>query len=329
MHGGIIARSLGSVQEQTIDLRVRRRRSAKARGTRLRLRKQVTSNAGSADGSAALDDRLFRDRPLGRAQPRSRACSLRTGRLAIRAPITDEIAFPFRCTMSRFHITPVAARSIALVASLLLACQGGTSDAGGESGQPPEGTSEAVEASGSESGTGDGAGPGTAGTAAPADLASGALADGTGVPPTASAEAPEPDITAADGHGPLSPEAHAIFWGSVEDPPAEELMATRRDLYGRHYLTCDENNHHLMYDRLQNLGGAYAGVGSDQAYMFMGWMRPNLAWVTDYDPWIRHLHWAYHAFFRASEDPESVPRVVGRVPGRRRRSADPRDLSRA
>ena len=111
-----------------------------------------------------------------------------------------------------------------------------------------------------------------------------------------------PIVTANDGFGPLSPEARAIFWGSTEDPPAEHLDATRSDLEGRHYLTCDELNLHLLYDRVRDLGGGYAGVGTDQAYTFAGWQRPNLVWLTDYDPWVRLTHFAYRAFFLASDD---------------------------
>ena len=100
----------------------------------------------------------------------------------------------------------------------------------------------------------------------------------------------------------LSDEARALFWGSVEDDAPEVLLATRPDLEGRHYLTCDELNLHLWYERVRDIGGGYAGVGSDQAYTFIGWMKPDLAWFTDYDPWISSLHHIYAAFFENGED---------------------------
>ena len=115
---------------------------------------------------------------------------------------------------------------------------------------------------------------------------------------------PEPEVDPMDavreavaGRGALPEAARELFWGSVEDDAPEVLNATRPDLEGRHYLYCDELNLQLWYERVRDLGGGYAGVGSDQAYTFIGWQRPQLVWLTDYDPWIRALHRIYHAFF--------------------------------
>lgn len=104
---------------------------------------------------------------------------------------------------------------------------------------------------------------------------------------------------------PLSAEQRATFFGTAEDPPPEKLDATREDLEGRHYLSGDERNLHLFYPKIKGLGGGYMGVGSDQAYLFAGWMRADLVWLCDYDPWIRHLHHAYAAFFTAAETYEA------------------------
>ena len=32
--------------------------------------------------------------------------------------------------------------------------------------------------------------------------------------------------------------------------------------------------------------------------------RPNMAWAADYDPWVKWVHMAYHAFFHEAETPE-------------------------
>ena len=184
----------------------------------------------------------------------------------------------------------------ALAASFsLLACNSSTPDDPANS-SPEEGTGAEVE---------DSADP-TPTDQQPTDGSGAEVADADGSGETAEPVEPEVvDITAADGWGPLSPEAHALFWGSVEDDPPEVLNATRPDLEGRHYLYCDELNLHLFNEWIDNINGGYCGVGSDQAYLFMGMQRPHLVWLTDYDPWIRHLHWAYHAFFRAAEDFET------------------------
>jgi len=106
--------------------------------------------------------------------------------------------------------------------------------------------------------------------------------------------------------GPLSDAHRALVWDVPEDPPAKTLHATRADLEGRHYLTSDEWNLHLFDERLDNVGGAYVGVGADQAYLFIGTMRAELAWLTDYDPWIAWLHRAFAAFFEVSADTDEL-----------------------
>jgi hypothetical protein len=98
--------------------------------------------------------------------------------------------------------------------------------------------------------------------------------------------------------GPLSDGDKAIFFGTAEDPPAETLQATEKRLEGRHYVTCDEWNLHLFAPKIKDLGGGYAGVGTDQAYLFIGWQKPHLAWLMDYDPWVVYIHHAYAVFFR-------------------------------
>jgi hypothetical protein len=104
-----------------------------------------------------------------------------------------------------------------------------------------------------------------------------------------------------DSYGPLTEAQKAIFWGSTEDAPAEKLLATEERLEGRHYPTCDEWNIHLFEPKVRDLGGGYLGVGTDQAYLFIGWQRPHLAWLFDYDPWVKHIHKTYHIFFEEAE----------------------------
>ena len=109
---------------------------------------------------------------------------------------------------------------------------------------------------------------------------------------------------AAAGHGPIDGPLRELIWGDFEDDIPEVLNATREDLEGRHYLTCDELNLHIWYEQVRGIGGAYAGVGSDQAYTFIGWMRPQVAWLTDYDPWVRTTHKIYRTAFENSANIE-------------------------
>lgn len=103
----------------------------------------------------------------------------------------------------------------------------------------------------------------------------------------------------------ISAAEKAVIDGIPEDEAPKKLDATRDDLEGRHYLSGDEANLDVFYAQLKDLGGAYAGVGSDQAYLFAGWMRPRYVFVTDYDPWIKLLHLSYAAFFEKAETIEA------------------------
>jgi len=104
----------------------------------------------------------------------------------------------------------------------------------------------------------------------------------------------------------LAVPARATFWSSPEDPPTRELMGVRPERAGRHYLTSNERKLHLFHRRMADLGGGYVGVGSDQAYLFVGWVRPELAWLIDYDPHVVDLHFAYQALIAAHHTPESL-----------------------
>ncbi len=110
---------------------------------------------------------------------------------------------------------------------------------------------------------------------------------------------------AAAAPGSLTEVDRATLDAIPEDKAPDKLNATRPDLEGRHYLSGDEAHLDVFYPQVKDLGGAYAGVGSDQAYLFAGWMRPSYAFVTDYDPWIKWLHLSYAAFFAEADTIEA------------------------
>jgi len=115
----------------------------------------------------------------------------------------------------------------------------------------------------------------------------------------------------AEAHAiePLPPAQQAIFMGSREDKPAELLNGVTASQIGRHYVTGNEWNLHLFYSRVRDLGGGYVGVGADQAYLFIGWQKPELAWLIDYDSWVVDTHKIYQAFFLAAATPEEFMRL--------------------
>ena len=126
------------------------------------------------------------------------------------------------------------------------------------------------------------------------------------------AEVVKPDLPSisevALGEGRLWGPALEVFWGTAEDPAPEHLGGVRPELQDRHYLRSDERNHHVIAPYIDNIGGAYAGVGAEQGYFYAGWTRARLVWLTDYDPWIREVHRIYQAYILVSPTPEAFMR---------------------
>ena len=101
----------------------------------------------------------------------------------------------------------------------------------------------------------------------------------------------------------LTPEEQAVFLGSVEDPPAEKLNGVNEDWEGKHYVAGDEWRLDVVEPHIRNLGGGYVGVGADQAYLLIGWSRPELSWLIDYDPVVNRVHHVHQVFLRVAETP--------------------------
>ena len=58
----------------------------------------------------------------------------------------------------------------------------------------------------------------------------------------------------------------------------------KRGLAARHYPASNENRIDLFRPYLENLGGGYVGVGTDQNLTFIAWARSRYAWLMDFDP---------------------------------------------
>ncbi|MFT6397613.1 MAG: hypothetical protein ACJAYU_002367 [Bradymonadia bacterium] len=97
---------------------------------------------------------------------------------------------------------------------------------------------------------------------------------------------------------PLPTEVRAAFDAVQADPEPEEI--TR----GTHYWVSNEDGHWVTRELIENSGGVYLGVGSEQNYMIAGWSRPALMILLDFDQQIVNLHDAYGALLIASATPE-------------------------
>lgn len=118
----------------------------------------------------------------------------------------------------------------------------------------------------------------------------------------------EPTPTEPDPatRGPLTDAQVEILFGSAEDQPAEYRGGVTKAQENKHYLAGNERTLQIYHPVLDGLGGGYIGVGTDQAYLFMSWARPQIAWLIDYDAAVVEVHELYRLFFAAAETPEQM-----------------------
>ncbi|MBX7084730.1 MAG: hypothetical protein K1X88_36335, partial [Nannocystaceae bacterium] len=122
--------------------------------------------------------------------------------------------------------------------------------------------------------------------------------DAAAVEPTAPAPAPE--------LGPRAPEPASAaqvqqLFGSPEDPEPQVRGGITKALEDVSYIVGNEWSLDAFRAAVQDLGGGYIGVGPDQAYLFIGWQRPEFAWLIDYDPKVMRVHAMYRALLQAFE----------------------------
>lgn len=105
------------------------------------------------------------------------------------------------------------------------------------------------------------------------------------------------------GVGPLDDDARHALFTSPSDPPPVRLGGVTEAEVGHHYVTGNEHGLVAFAASIRDRGGGYLGVGSDQAYLLMGWARSEFAWLVDYDPVVVDLHGVYRALLLEAETP--------------------------
>ncbi len=139
--------------------------------------------------------------------------------------------------------------------------------------------------------------------ASPAAARPSATSPGAASPSEAAATA---DAAVAVELGPRAPEpasaaqAQRLF-GSPEDPEPQVRGGITKALEDVSYIVGNEWALDAFRAAVQDLGGGYVGVGPDQAYLFIGWQRPEFAWLIDYDPKVMRVHAMYRALLQAFE----------------------------
>lgn len=100
--------------------------------------------------------------------------------------------------------------------------------------------------------------------------------------------------------------------GVTDDKAPSVLLNIRKENYDEHYLAGNEEHMELFVPAFKDRGGVYAGVGTDQAYFFIGWMKPKFAFFTDYDPWVKRMHQIYAVAFKHATNPDDFRRLFSK-----------------
>ncbi|MEM9459266.1 MAG: SUMF1/EgtB/PvdO family nonheme iron enzyme [Myxococcota bacterium] len=86
------------------------------------------------------------------------------------------------------------------------------------------------------------------------------------------------------------------------------------------YLTTNEPRGYVWKDYIDNLGGAYVGIGSDQNFNYIAAARSRWAWVMDYDPRVVKNHRRLRALILAAPTRDDFVALF--APDNERRAAD-------
>jgi len=125
------------------------------------------------------------------------------------------------------------------------------------------------------------------------------------VPPAVDAP-PTPRVERT--HAPAQPTAREreLFFATPEDPEPEVRGGIAKALEDVSYLVGNEWSLDAFVPTVSELGGGYIGVGPDQAYLFIGWQRPEYAWLIDYDSKVMRVHAMYRVLIGAAETPREL-----------------------
>jgi hypothetical protein len=84
------------------------------------------------------------------------------------------------------------------------------------------------------------------------------------------------------------------------DPKPEEIVRNS------HYWVSNEHNHQLWRPYIQDIGGVFVGVGTDQNYLLAGWAKSTFLILMDFDEQIPNLHQIYAYFISISDTPKML-----------------------
>lgn len=130
------------------------------------------------------------------------------------------------------------------------------------------------------------------------------------------APAPRPPPT---DPAPPTPAELAVFRSVVSDedvlkiPPCRRAgLATTDCRDPMSYITSNEGLQSVWLPWIENLGGGFVGLGSDQTYSFIAAARSQWAWLFDYDPQVVRVHKIVQTLIKEYDDVDGFVAAFGR-----------------
>ena len=102
---------------------------------------------------------------------------------------------------------------------------------------------------------------------------------------------------AQGGMSPIPSDWLSAFSAVEADPHPEKLT---RD---SHYWISDERRHDLFRETINNSGGVFIGLGTDQNYLMAAWAKPEILVPLDFDQMVVNIHYVFRAIFLNAKTP--------------------------
>ena len=92
-----------------------------------------------------------------------------------------------------------------------------------------------------------------------------------------------------------------------------DVITQKAQLFADHYPASNERRIDLFRSRIENIGGAYVGVGTDQNLTFIAWARSPVAYLMDFDSVIVYVNRLHFLFLAESPTYEDFKKMWSRA----------------
>ncbi len=112
----------------------------------------------------------------------------------------------------------------------------------------------------------------------------------------------------ADAKLPALPEAEQAAWAAIGSDKAPNNLTK-----GYHFIVSDERRHDLYRPVIDNKGGVFIGIGTNQNFAMAAWARSELLVLVDFDQYVVNTHDMYRVAFLTAPDPAAFMQLFSKA----------------